>query len=295
MTNEDGPAPSSHPHLRREAAPEDWRDGAAAVVALTFDVDAETAVLAEGEHYAGDLSTMSHQAYGPRVGVPRLLALLARHGLPATFFVPGETAQRWPATVAAILDRGHEVALHGHTHRRLTLMSEAEQREDLERGLAALAACGVTPRGYRAPYWQLTGTTLELLPAHGIVYDASLMDDDRPYRLVTPSGTLAELPVHWSLDDWEQYAFLPDPDIGQLIETPSKVVELWTGELDAMRETGSLCVITCHPFISGRPSRIRGIERFVEFALACGDVRFSGAGALADSILGDVAPAEAAP
>jgi peptidoglycan-N-acetylglucosamine deacetylase len=282
---EDGPAPSSHPHLRREAPPDDWRQGAAAVVLLTFDVDAETAVLAEGEHYARDLSTMSHQAYGPRVGVPRLLALLERYDVPATFFVPGETADRWPGTVASVLDRGHEVALHGHTHRPLTQMSDAEQREDLERGLAALAACGVEPRGYRAPYWQLTGATVELLPRHGIAYDASLMDDDRPYRLLTPSGTLAELPVHWSLDDWEQYAFLPEPDIGQSIETPAKVVELWTGELDAMRETGSLCVLTCHPFISGRPSRIRAIERFVAFALDCGDVRFSGAGALAETIL----------
>src|SRR4051794_9257323 len=112
---EDGPAPSSHPRLRREAPPDDWRQGAAAVAVLTFDVDAETAVLAEGERYARDLST-THQAYGPRVGVPRLLALLERYGLPATFFVPGETAERWPGTVDAIREHGHEVALHGHTH-----------------------------------------------------------------------------------------------------------------------------------------------------------------------------------
>jgi hypothetical protein len=52
------------------------------------------------------------------------------------------------------------------------------------------------------------------------------------YRLATASETIAVLPVHWSLDDWEQYAFLPDPDIGQQIESPRKVVELWTAELD---------------------------------------------------------------
>ena len=63
--------------------------------------------------------------------------------------------------------------------------------------------------------------------------------------------------MHWSLDDWEQYAYLPEPDIGRLIETPSKVVELWTGELDAMRATHSLCVLTCHPFVSGRPRASR--------------------------------------
>ncbi len=95
------------------------------------------------------------------------------------------------------------------------------------------------------------------------------MDDDRPYRLTTASGTVAELPVHLALDDWEQYAFLPDPDIGQQIESPRKVVELWTAELDSMRETNSLCVLTCHPFLSGRPSRVRAIKSFIEFALSC--------------------------
>jgi peptidoglycan-N-acetylglucosamine deacetylase len=113
------------------------------------------------------------------------------------------------------------------------------------------------------------------------------MDDDKPYRLATASGTVAELPVHWSLDDWEQCAFMPDPDIGQQIESPRKVVELWTTELDAMRRTNSLCVLTCHPFLSGRPSRMQAIESHIEFALDRGDIRFSRADQLADIVLGD--------
>lgn len=264
----------------------DWRQGAAAVAVLSFDVDAEAPILAEGDHYAEDLSTMSHQAYGPRVGIPRILALLATHEIEATFFVPGVTAERWAGTVEKILDAGHEVALHGYSHRVLPGMTTEEQRRDLESGLQALARLGVQPLGYRAPYWRLTQATLDLLARHGIRYDSSLMDDDRPYRLTTASETVAELPVHWALDDWEQYAFLPDPDIGQQIESPHKVVELWTAELDAMRETNSLCVLTCHPFLSGRPSRVRAIKDFIEFALSCGDVRFSRADQLADIVLG---------
>ncbi len=265
----------------------DWRGDAKAVALLTFDFDAESPILAEGEHYAEDLSTMSHQAYGPKVGVPRILDLLARHEVEATFFVPGVTAERWPGPVEKILEAGHEVALHGHSHRRLPGMPEDEQMADLERGLAALLRLGVEPVGYRAPYWQLTRTTLDALQQHGIRYDSSLMDDDRPYRLTTSGGEIAELPVHWSLDDWEQYAFLPDPDIGQRIENPRDVAEIWKGELDAMRHTGSLCVLTCHPFLSGRPSRIRAIEDFVSFARECGGVRFSRADRLADAVLQD--------
>jgi peptidoglycan-N-acetylglucosamine deacetylase len=63
------------------------------------------------------------------------------------------------------------------------------------------------------------------------------------------------------------------------------VVELWTTELDAMRRTGSLYVMTCHPFISGRPSRIEAIARFIEFARECGDVGFSSTGLIVDAVL----------
>jgi hypothetical protein len=104
----------------------DWRLGAAAVAVLSFDVDAEAPILAEGDHYAEDLSSMSHQAYGPRVGVPRILELLAAHEIEATFFLPGVTAERWPRTVEEILQSGHEVALHGYSHRVLPGMSESE-------------------------------------------------------------------------------------------------------------------------------------------------------------------------
>lgn len=263
----------------------DWLQGAAAVGVLSFDVDAETPILAEGRRYAEDLSTMSHQAYGPRVGVPRIIELLAEFGLEATFFVPGTTAERWPGTVEMIVESGHEVALHGYDHRNLPDMSPDEQRRDMEAGLEALARLGVEPRGYRAPYWRITQTTMDLLASHGIRYDSSLMDFDRPYSLATATGKVAELPVHWSLDDWEQYAFLPEPDIGQRIENPASVAEMWIGELDAMRETNSLCVLTCHPFLSGRPSRMRAIRKFVEFALDCGDVRFSRADHLAELVL----------
>jgi peptidoglycan-N-acetylglucosamine deacetylase len=280
-----GPSPATHPQLRRLPPAGDWRGDGRAVVVLTFDVDAETGVLAEGDHYAGDLSTMSHQAYGPRVGVPRILSLLDEYELKATFFVPGQTAERWPDALRSIVDAGHEVGCHGHSHRRLTQMTEVEQRRDLEAALSALERIGIRPRGYRAPYWQLTEETLRLLCEHGFEYDSSLMDDDRPYRLLVGDGLLAELPVHWSLDDWEQYAYLPDPEIGHQIEAPAKVVELWTTELDAMRRTGSLYVMTCHPFISGRPSRIEAIARFIEFARECGDVGFSSTGLIVDAVL----------
>lgn len=262
-----------------------WLGDRAALVLLTFDVDAETPLLAAGEEYEHHLSTMTHQAYGPNVGLPRILAMLERRHLPATFFFPGLTAERWPGTVGRVLEAGHEVALHGYTHRTPTGLSGAEQLEELERGMAALERCGARPVGYRAPLWSTTAVTLEALGAHGLRYDSSLFDDDRPYLLDTPTGRLAELPVHWSLDDWEQYVYVPAPDLGHTINRPSIVAQLWSEELEAMRATSSLCVLTCHPFASGRPSRLAAIEQFIDFVESRGDVSFSRADAVADRLL----------
>lgn len=264
-----------HSHLRRiGVAPAAWLGDAAAAVCLTFDVDAESSLLARSEHYLEHLSTVSHQQYGPRIGVPRILDLLARQRVPATFFVPGIIAERWPETVAAILEAGHEVGVHGYRHLTPADQPQETQRQEMEHGFAALTRLGAHPVGYRAPSWSTTATTLRLLAEHGLIYDSSLMDDDRPYVLEAPWGRSAELPPHWLLDDWEQYAYLPDPDLSEAIETPSKVLELWSEELDAMRATRSLCVLTCHPLLSGRPSRVRALERFIERARAWDDVEF---------------------
>jgi peptidoglycan/xylan/chitin deacetylase (PgdA/CDA1 family) len=254
---------------------------------LSFDVDAESPILAQGRHYADSAMVMTHQAYGPRVAVPRLLELLREYGLPATFFVPGLTAERYPATVESILEAGHEVGHHSHSHRSPVDLSEDEERADFERALAALERVGVRPAGHRAAMWEASWRTAGLVAEHGMRYDSSLMDADRPYRLRIGERTIAELPPHWSLDDWEQYAFLPRPHIGAVIESPAKVLEMWRAELDAMRKYGCLFMLTCHPFLSGRPSRVEALRALIEHALDAGDVEFATAAAVADRALAD--------
>jgi peptidoglycan-N-acetylglucosamine deacetylase len=260
-----------------------WPGEARAACAITFDVDAESAILAVDRRFAERASTMSHQAYGPKVGVPRLLGVLERAGVQATFFVPGFTARRYPDTVRAIVAAGHEVGWHNDLHEAPHSLAEAEERAIIERGAEVLEPLtGTRPRGYRAPLWELNARTPELLASAGFVYDSSLMDDDVPYRLETATGMLIELPVHWSLDDWEQFAYLPEPDIGSQIELPSKVLELWTGELDAMRDEGCLLVLTMHPFLSGRPSRAKMLGELLARIRERGDVWTATLGEIAE-------------
>ncbi|HEY1273788.1 MAG TPA: polysaccharide deacetylase [Thermoleophilaceae bacterium] len=264
-----------------------WRGESSAVAVLSFDVDAESPILAAGRRYADHAMVMTHQAYGPLVGVPRLLELLSEYGLPATFFVPGLTAERHPEAVDRIAAAGHEVGHHSYSHRSAVDLSESEERADFERALAALERVGVRPAGHRAAMWEASWNTPALVAEYGLSYDSSLMDSDRPYRLRTSAGTIAELPPHWSLDDWEQYAFLPRPEIGAVIESPAKVVEMWKAELDAMRRHGCLFMLTCHPFLSGRPSRVEALRSLIEHALDRGDVEFCSAEAVARRALED--------
>jgi peptidoglycan/xylan/chitin deacetylase (PgdA/CDA1 family) len=256
------------------------------IACLTFDVDAESPILARGRRYADNLGVMSHQAFGPHVGVPRILDLLAEYSLPATFFVPGLTADRHPEAVGQILAAGHEVGHHSYAHVAPVDQTADEERRDFERALAALAKLDVEPRGYRCPGWEPSYRTPALVAEHGLAYDSSLFDDDRPYVLETRDGAIVELPVSWELDDWEQYAFLPRPDIGTGLESPAKVLDLWTSALDAYRRHGALFVLTCHPFLSGRPSRIETLRGLIEHALAAGDVEFRACGEVAAQVDG---------
>jgi peptidoglycan/xylan/chitin deacetylase (PgdA/CDA1 family) len=278
-------------------APFAWPDGHRAALSLTFDVDAESAILAVDPVYARRLSTMSHQRYGPRVGVPRILRMLERTGVRATFFIPGLTADLHPEMVHAVLEAGHELGHHGYSHVPYHRMTDDEQRRDIERAFASLerAGGGLRPDGFRAPWWELTNSTPGILSEFGFAWDSSLMDDDHPYLLDTGTSVLAELPVHWMLDDWEQYAFLPEPHIGAVIESPAKVLDLWGSELEALAGEGGLMVHTSHPFLSGRASRVATLERVVERARELGGIWIASAGEIAAHVRDTVPPGEARP
>jgi peptidoglycan/xylan/chitin deacetylase (PgdA/CDA1 family) len=253
------------------AVPIAWPEGTTAAACLTFDMDAEAPVLTADISSISRMTPMSHQAYGPLVGVPRILALLERHDLKATFFIPGYSAHRYPDVVRAVAEAGHEIAHHSYFHENTIGMDEKTEAAMLDLGLQALHdVAGVRPVGYRAPMWEMNFHTPKLLAERGFRYDSSLMDSDHPYVLAVEgpagatAGSLVEVPVSWGLDDWEQYAFLPGLVGSGLIESPAKALEMWTLELEAMHRLGAAFVLCCHPFLSGRPSRAEALERLIE-------------------------------
>ncbi len=191
-------------------------------VCLTFDFDALSVWLA----YERVTPAMLWRGeYGARVGVPRILELLERHELKATFFVPGHTAESFPAETESILAAGHELAHHSYSHLDPSTQSPGEERADMERGWKALGGLGVEPLGYRSPSADLSESTLALVEEFGFLYDSSLMADDyRPFRPRIGDrvsrdqplergreSRLWELPLSFELDDWVHFQFNFDP------------------------------------------------------------------------------------
>ena len=245
-----------------------WPEGFRAAASFTFDVDAESCTIAHDPTSTRRMSLMSHQSYGPKIAVPRILQILERQDIKGTFFIPGFTAESYPDVVRRIADAGHEIGHHGYLHEPMQGIDAATEASYLDRGLDALhKVAGVRPVGYRAPWWELNWQSPALLADRGFLYDSSLLDGDAPYRMAVADGDsrdIVEIPVDWALDDWEQYAFYPGVTGSGVIESPAKALEMWTLEAQAHHSQGSCFVLTNHPFISGRPSRAVALEQLIE-------------------------------
>jgi len=268
--------------------PVSWPNGARCAASFSFDVDAESAMLGVDPSHADRMSAISHQAYGPLPGVPRLLKILAKHGITSTFFVPGYTAVRYPDVISSIVEHGHEIAHHGYLHEAMRGKTEQQEADILDRGLEVLeSVTGSRPIGYRAPMWELNWHSPKLLRDRGFLYDSSLMDTDHPYELaVADGGPLVEIPIQWALDDWEQYCYVPDFSGSGLIESPVKAIEMWRREFDAMRAEGAAYVLTNHPFLSGRPSRAQALDSLIEYVRSYDDVWVTSLATIAEHVRG---------
>ena len=255
--------------VTRSADPIEWPAGNRAAAILGFDMDAEDVALTIDPASRHRLSVMSHQAYGPVTGVPRVLDLLARYDLRTTFFCPGYTAERYPDLLRRVRDEGHEIAHHGYLHEAMAGMTPQQEADVLDRGLDALErVAGVRPVGYRAPMWETTYATAGLLLDRGLLYDSSLMDCDLPYELAENpepgARSIVEIPVAWSLDDWEQFAYVPDLFGSGLIEDPRKSLSMWRDELEASYAAGCCFTLTLHPFLTGRLGRLRALDQLID-------------------------------
>jgi peptidoglycan/xylan/chitin deacetylase (PgdA/CDA1 family) len=247
----------------RSLAPARWPGGARVAVALSFDSDHETIPLRDNETSPGKLS---QGEYGARVAVPRVLELLSRHGIPATFFVPAVCALLRPGEIKSYVDGGHEVGMHGWIHERNAALDEPTERALAVRAFDTLGAtAGVAPVGIRTPSWDFSHHTLAISRELGLVYDSSLMADDDPYEIMAgglPTG-MVEIPVEWIRDD-APYFTMDRFGSSRPYTTPRQVLTIWRDEFDAAYAAGGLFQLTMHPHVIGHRSRLVVLTELVE-------------------------------
>jgi peptidoglycan/xylan/chitin deacetylase (PgdA/CDA1 family) len=249
-----------HVGAGRRLKPAEWPGGNRVAVALSFDVDNATMALSQGNL---DYEVLSRGEYGAIDGLPRILRLLDRHQMPASFFIPAVSALLHPQMVPAIQAQGiHEIGIHGWIHERLpTLNSESEEQRLLDQSLEALTEqMGKRPVGYRAPSWKFSRFTLAQITKAGFLYDSSLMASDDAYEINLdgkPTG-LVELPIERIVDD-APYFGASDGSM----PSPEHVLEVFTSEFDVAHEERGLYVLTMHPHIMGHRSRVAILDRLI--------------------------------
>lgn len=236
-----------------------WPNGAQCAVVVTVNYDGESVERAERER--GALwGRYSYGRYGTQTGLPRILELLDRHEVTATFFVPGWDVERDPDLVRDVRDRGHEIAGHGYLHEDFSQLSVAAQEEILTRSESAFEqVLGLRPAGWRAPRGMMTADTRSILADRGYRYDSSYCDDDLPYRVETAAGAkLIEIPVFETASDSHYYAKRRAPDV---------VIRAWKTEFISVYQVGGLFNLTIHPrgdVGSGRAVRLRAVDALLQ-------------------------------
>ncbi len=255
----------------RSLQPASWPGDARVAVLLSFDVDNESVTLRNGEAPVGPLS---QGEYGARVALGRVLDALAEHDIPASFFIPSVSLMLNPQMLDAIQVSGrHEIGIHGWIHERNNQIPAAEERRLLLKAVDYLEEMtGSRPVGYRAPSWNFSESTLDILREIGFLYDSSLMADDRPYELMANGEAtgIVELPVEWILDD----APLFNPS-GNSYSSPREVLQVYKDEFDVAYEEGTMFLLTMHPHVIGHRSRILVLKELIDHIRQKGNVWFA--------------------
>jgi len=259
----------------RDLTPKTWPGGARVAVGLSFDFDNETGSLRDGRHSP---SLLSQGEYGARAGLPRILSLLERRKIPASFFVPAVSALLYPDSIRAMVGPGiHEIGLHGWIHERNSQLDEATERELMRRALDTLERmAGRPPVGMRTPSWDYSPYTIGLAKELGLIYDSSLMADDGPYEVLAagkPTG-MVELPVEWILDDYPYFWMDRSSTIRPTLN-PDEVLAIWRAEFDVAYEEGGMFILTMHPHVIGHRARLRMLEQLVDHMQAKPGVWFA--------------------
>jgi peptidoglycan/xylan/chitin deacetylase (PgdA/CDA1 family) len=244
-------------------------------VLLTIDLDGEAGMASIRP--PDQPFWISQGEYGPRVGAKRLLKLLEKHGVKATFCVVGQVAEKYPDLIRDIHDKGHEIAMHGYTHKPYLELTEEEEIAELKKTSEILEQItGEKPLGHRTPLWNPSPRTLKNLEQMGVMWNSDFLNDDESY--LHKEAKIVEIPPSHSLNDWAQLIQFRVP--------PADMLDIWKKEFDVLYKEGKQFVLTLHPFEIGRPARIQVLDEIITYAKGHEGVEFMRCIDVARKVLG---------
>lgn len=260
-------------------------------VGFGVDVDAVAGWLGS---YGGEDSPfdISRGVFAAEVGVPRLLKLFDRYGLKATWFIPGHSIESFPDQMKMVVEAGHEIGAHGYSHENPVQMTPEQEEAILVKSIELIEKLtGKRPRGYTAPWWEMSAVTAELLLKYGFRYDHSQgYHDFQPYYARVgyrwnkidyskPAETwmkplehghevdLVEFSASWYLDDLPPMMFIKSSPNSHGFVNPRDIEQLWLDQFDWVYREYDYAVfpITIHPDVSGRPQVLLMLERVIDY------------------------------
>ncbi len=270
------------------------------LIGLGVDVDAVCGWLGS---FGGENSgqAISRGMFAGEVGIPRLLELLRRHDIKATWFTPGHSIETFPAEIEAVVAAGHELGAHGYSHEKPTAMTPEQEEDVLVRSIELIeGVSGSKPVGYTAPWWEPSAATIGLLLKYHFSYDHSLMHRDfTPYFLRDGDSwtridftkaakewmkpvvrgrvtSLVEIPGSWYLDDLPPMMFIPAFPNSHGWVNPWDIGKQWEQQLQWAYDEMDYAVIpiAIHPDVSGRPQVLRMLGDFIGFTRTLQGVRW---------------------
>jgi len=217
-----------------------------------------------------DLAMDQTFAYGLRAGIWRVMDMLERFDVHATFLFCGRAVERTPELASLAVARGHEGACHGYRWTNHALFgSGAEEEESLRRAIAAMVAAGCgRPLGFYGR-WGPSPATRRILARLGFLYDSNAYDDDLPYydHSVGPSPMLV-IPYALDTNDWKFFE-------GDPWGTARAYLDYLQCSLEVLLEEGArglprILNVGLHPRIIGRPGRCWALNGFLEHLQSLG-------------------------
>jgi peptidoglycan/xylan/chitin deacetylase (PgdA/CDA1 family) len=230
--------------------------------------------------------------FAGEVGVPRLLELFRRRDIASSWFIPGHSIETFPAQVAAIVNAGHEIGAHGYSHENPVAMSAEQERAVLHKSVELIeAVSGRRPRGYVAPWWEMSESTIDLLLEYGFTYDKSQgyhdflpfysrRGDSWTHVDYTKSADAWMLPMrhghtvdlvnfgaNWYTDDLPPLMFIKQSANSHGWVNPRDIEQMWRDQFDwVYREMDyAAFTFTIHPDVSGRPQVLLMLERVIDY------------------------------